>query len=159
MSKIKCKKCNTEKSIDLFYLSNGVPKSWCKDCSKEYQKNLYAENPDRAKTRSKNWREKYAQKYSEYRKANRHKNYLYELKNKYGIEKSLAVKMIQEEGARCNICLVPFNDKTKRNLDHCHKTGKVRSFLCRRCNSVLGLVCDSPELLVKMSHYLQKHEK
>ena len=43
-------------------------------------------------------------------------------------------------------------------LDHDHRTGKVRALLCNRCNRVLGLAEDSPELLSKMSNYLKEHE-
>jgi len=39
-------------------------------------------------------------------------------------------------------------------FDHCHKTGKFRGWICRRCNLVLGMVKDNQELLVSMVDYL-----
>jgi hypothetical protein len=39
-------------------------------------------------------------------------------------------------------------------FDHCHETGTPRGWLCDRCNKVLGLVKDDPELLRKMVAYL-----
>lgn len=42
-------------------------------------------------------------------------------------------------------------------FDHCHQTNSFRGWLCDRCNKVLGLVKDSPELLTKMSGYLRHH--
>lgn len=42
-------------------------------------------------------------------------------------------------------------------FDHDHATGKPRGWLCDRCNKVLGLVYDSPELLRSLALYLEKH--
>lgn len=36
---------------------------------------------------------------------------------------------------KCQICL----ERPATDVDHCHKTGKVRGFLCRRCNVWLGV--------------------
>lgn len=40
-------------------------------------------------------------------------------------------------------------------FDHDHETGKARGWLCDRCNKVLGLVKDDPDLLRKMIAYLE----
>jgi hypothetical protein len=45
------------------------------------------------------------------------------------------------------------------SLDHNHTTGKIRGFLCHKCNAVLGLVDDSPELLMALAAYLISHEE
>jgi hypothetical protein len=42
-------------------------------------------------------------------------------------------------------------------FDHDHETGAPRGWLCDRCNKVLGLVKDSPELLYDMAAYLEAH--
>jgi hypothetical protein len=42
-------------------------------------------------------------------------------------------------------------------FDHCHTSGKFRGWLCDRCNKVLGLVKDDPDLLMTMAHYLEEH--
>ena len=39
-------------------------------------------------------------------------------------------------------------------VDHCHTTGKVRGLLCFHCNTALGHVFDSQEVLSKMIAYL-----
>jgi hypothetical protein len=43
------------------------------------------------------------------------------------------------------------------NLDHCHKTGKVRGMLCNRHNMGLGMFEDSTEELVNAVFYLEHH--
>lgn len=42
-------------------------------------------------------------------------------------------------------------------VDHCHKSGKLRSGLCQRCNSGIGLFGDDPALLLNAIAYLEKH--
>lgn len=52
----------------------------------------------------------------------------------------------------CEICHKP----AVTAFDHCHVTGKFRGWLCYRCNLGLGLMEDSPELLLAMHAYLTK---
>jgi DNA-directed RNA polymerase subunit RPC12/RpoP len=48
---------------------------------------------------------------------------------------------------------------TRENLavDHNHATGENRGLLCQRCNKILGLVRDHPELLLFLLEYLKKY--
>ncbi len=39
-------------------------------------------------------------------------------------------------------------------FDHCHKTGKFRGWICKRCNIVLGKVKDDKKLLQLLISYL-----
>lgn len=41
-------------------------------------------------------------------------------------------------------------------LDHDHKTGKFRGWICNRCNVAIGMVKDNSETLVALSDYLKK---
>jgi len=41
-------------------------------------------------------------------------------------------------------------------IDHDHITGKVRGVLCSRCNSALGLLGDSKEVILKLASYIEK---
>ena len=75
---------------------------------------------------------------------------------------SLCKLRVQEERAgrkrpeNCEIC--DTNAPRRRSgaicFDHDHKTGKFRGWICQRCNSVLGMVRDDAELLVRLSKYL-----
>jgi len=42
-------------------------------------------------------------------------------------------------------------------VDHCHKTGKIRGWLCDDCNVVLGRVNDKVEILKNLIKYLNKN--
>ena len=41
-------------------------------------------------------------------------------------------------------------------IDHDHITGKVRGVLCLKCNSALGLLGDSKEVILKLASYIEK---
>lgn len=77
------------------------------------------------------------------------------LKREYDMSlEEFNARVIQQSG-ECDICE---NSCPKLNVDHSHKTGKIRSLLCSPCNTALGLVKDSPRILMAMQKYLLKHE-
>jgi hypothetical protein len=51
----------------------------------------------------------------------------------------------------CQICDM---ELTKKCIDHCHSTNKIRGVLCNNCNTALGLVGDNIDTLHKMIAYL-----
>lgn len=76
-------------------------------------------------------------------------------------QKNLAL-LIQQD-YRCAICQVQklpkdVNVRNGLHLDHCHATNKIRQFLCRRCNVMLGHAHDLPELLREAANYLERHQ-
>jgi hypothetical protein len=56
----------------------------------------------------------------------------------------------------CDICSTKIAGRA-RHADHCHETGKLRGWLCSRCNQALGLLRDDPEILRKAIQYLGKN--
>ena len=61
--------------------------------------------------------------------------------------------MLSAQNAKCAICL-----KVRRLVvDHNHVTGKVRSLLCRQCNTGIGLLGESHEKLTNAMNYLKRH--
>lgn len=57
----------------------------------------------------------------------------------------------------CELCKCP----PKRGflvVDHCHKTGKFRGWLCSGCNSGLGLLDDDLAGILKAAEYLNNHD-
>ena len=51
----------------------------------------------------------------------------------------------------CQICDA---ELTKKCIDHCHSTNKIRGILCNNCNTALGLVGDNIQTLQSMVEYL-----
>ena len=77
---------------------------------------------------------------------------------KISVEKYKEMRLVQ--GDNCFICGKSEAENRKRlALDHDHKTGKLRKFLCQYCNTSLGLMQDSPELLLKAAEYLKSHQE
>lgn len=57
----------------------------------------------------------------------------------------------------CEECGKPPRKGGYISFDHCHQSGKFRGWLCTRCNTILGLAGDDPEVLQKLADYLRRH--
>jgi hypothetical protein len=55
------------------------------------------------------------------------------------------------------VCDFPLCAAPAKHIDHCHKTGKLRGYLCGGHNMALGLFHDSVEELVNAVFYLEHH--
>ena len=66
----------------------------------------------------------------------------------------------QQEG-KCVICNSLFT-KTRgpkfANIDHDHRTGKIRGILCHNCNTGLGKFNERIDVLTQAIYYIQKNE-
>ena len=68
------------------------------------------------------------------------------------------------QGYRCAVCGADGpGSRAGWNLDHCHKSQKVRFILCAHCNRGLGAFRDSPDLLRHAANILEgwinKHQQ
>jgi len=78
------------------------------------------------------------------------------LKSKYNITLEEYDKIFQEQDDCCAICGVHQSELYRRiDVDHDHKTGKVRGLLCTRCNGKLSVVEDK-EFVKEAKKYLIK---
>ncbi|KKL66251.1 hypothetical protein LCGC14_2146860 [marine sediment metagenome] len=83
----------------------------------------------------------------------------YHLKHQCGITLEEYEAMAEQQFHRCAIC-GDYETRSNRggilnlNVDHDHKTGKIRGLLCNRCNRVLGMVKDDQTVLTEMKNYL-----
>lgn len=141
--RIKPKKCR--ECLNIFKPSCGG-NLYCIACTKKVKRRNAAKN-------TRNSRLKNPMKYRR-NKAN------WDLK-RFGITIFDYENMFTAQKGCCAICRT---DKPKGKgvyrifaLDHCHKTGKIRSLLCHRCNGALGMVSDSQEILARMVSYLKEH--
>lgn len=74
----------------------------------------------------------------------------------YGLPANELERLLASQDGRCALCGSP--PKRKRlALDHCHRTGHVRAFLCHPCNGALGLLKDDPSLCERAAAYLRHH--
>lgn len=63
--------------------------------------------------------------------------------------------LVSAQEWRCAICRTEFVPGGPRmNVDHNHTTNEVRSILCSKCNTGLGLFQDNPDLLAMAFAYL-----
>lgn len=79
--------------------------------------------------------------------------YVRSLKRFYDLTEEQYDKMFENQNGRCAICFG--ESKIKLSVDHCHKTGKVRGLLCRKCNLGIGFLNDSVDFLSRAIKYLQ----
>lgn len=69
------------------------------------------------------------------------------------------LNLLEEQGGKCAICPKTENQEYHKNfnIDHDHKTGKVRGLLCNGCNTGLGLFKDNTVNLQSAINYLNKY--
>jgi len=127
-----CNGCKTIKPITDFWKSQSL----CITCVKERQKNR--------------WNSRSPKKRLEQH-----------LKYKYSLTINELMDELKKQKGNCAICetqlpdLLVYNNRRRGYaIDHNHETGKFRGILCLNCNSMLGMACDSIDLLGKAADYL-----
>ena len=82
-------------------------------------------------------------------------NHRANLKKRFGLTEAKYNELVSAHGAVCSICRKPESRARKLSLDHCHTTGRIRDFLCCRCNLLIGSVGDDPATLEAAASYLR----
>lgn len=82
------------------------------------------------------------------------------LKNRYGVTSEEFDSMFEKQSGLCKICKKPETMVRKGEVlslvvDHNHVTGYVRGLLCHRCNTAIGFLRESPEVIRKAASYLE----
>lgn len=103
--------------------------SWCRDCKKEHA--------------------------IEYEKIQGKFN---RIKKTYGITKEEYYNLIEAQGGLCPICNITLDGDSQIDVDHCHKTNKVRGILHTLCNKALGCLDDNPQRFRNAIAYLENNE-
>ncbi len=112
------------------------------------------------------WRKNNRDKYLGYReKEKSHPNYKdwgrrSKLKKNFNLSLEDYNDMFNKQNGECACCGVHQSSLSiSLAVDHCHKTGKIRKLLCKRCNLVLGLVEEDINLLLNLINYISEHAK
>lgn len=82
---------------------------------------------------------------------------------RYGVGILFVRELLKKQGGLCAICKkeefkMLDTHMSGVNLDHNHRTGKVRGLLCHNCNRGLGLFQDSKEFLIGAWRYLDEND-
>lgn len=142
-----CSKCKTEKPLSEFgalSTSKDGHKGQCKVCIKSVWEAWYANPENREKNRARN--RGYSQ--TEKGKANSHRKRL----ARYGLTAQEFEDLTRASNGLCDSC----KTRVGTSIDHDHKTGKVRGFLCSQCNTALGLLGDNSDMIQRLLMYSQQ---
>lgn len=127
---------------------------------KQNKKDYYAKHKDRIKAyRDRRYREKHGEIRAQQREVWKVKGRMYKANRKIHRLASIykTTTAVIEELLTITTCVL-CNERPARDIDHCHKTGKIRGRLCRHCNVGLGHFNDDPHLLFKAVDYLMQDE-
>jgi hypothetical protein len=138
-----CVRCNQEKELELFAKGKNYKdgrRGTCKQCHSNYMVEYYNNNDEQRKIKN---------------KINSGKDFNWK---RHRISKELFEEMVAKFDGKCYTC----NINKATNIDHDHSCcsgqrscGKcIRGILCSQCNTALGLVKDSKEVLQNLIQYL-----
>ncbi len=139
---MQCRKCLETKDPTLF-----TRKGRCKACVREEQRIFLKDHRKKPENKEKFYRYMI-------------KNHL---KRAYGITLEDYNLMLEKQNGKCAICKNEVTNKFSKgkihnlSVDHCHKTGKVRGLLCRKCNQGLGSFAENILSLENAIKYLKDY--
>lgn len=84
----------------------------------------------------------------------------FHLKRGYGMTLEQYYLMLETQGYKCLLCGQIHEEVSRKrlNVDHCHRTGRVRGLLCSNCNNIIGKADDNIDLLKKAIEYLENNK-
>ncbi len=152
----KCNGCNQIFPIESFNwrsTAHGVPKrrSRCKACesrwTKEDRVNWSEERRNHHAKKKKDYDAAHPQSVRRWAKRT--------LWKRLGFDPDVIEELYKDKPDACQIC----GKECNVVLDHCHRTNKLRGWLCGACNLAIGQLDDNPETLRRAAEYLQRHEE
>jgi hypothetical protein len=113
----------------------------------------YEANKDKVKAQAKAWREANPER-------KRGADWAGHLRRSYGITLEQYDQMLRDQDGKCAICQRPEAESAggKLAVDHMHCSGRVRSLLCRQCNSAIGMLREDPDIIYAAAQYVRKHQ-
>lgn len=132
----------------------------CEACRERYNARARAvyNKSERALKQSTEWRKAHPEKV----KLSSHNSFLKHreaykarrIERVYGLSKEEYLALLKKQNNSCAICKNLFKAYGEPQVDHNHKTGKVRGLLCNKCNVLLGLASDNPAFLQAALDYI-----
>jgi recombination endonuclease VII len=122
----------------------------CSRCSEVRMVDCFPENPQYKHGRA-TWCKLC---YAEYRLDRRTVAREQERFSKYAITPEAQRNLWESQEGRCAACSLEFTDAGDADLDHDHRTGRVRAFLCPPCNRIVGHCGEDVDHLVAVAEYL-----
>ncbi len=154
-----CTKCGQEKHIGFFHIDRSQTdgrRSCCRECWNAYRREYRETHHSKIKAyKSKEWARIAARRLIDPEFAEKSRQIAQRNFAKYRF--SITLEMYEEIMASADVCMlcgVQFK-QTKKCLDHCHITGRIRGVLCNNCNTFLGKGGDTVEPFEKAIRYLR----
>ena len=147
-----CNVCLKEFPLSEFYFKKQErfryhdPK--CHSCARAYTRKWYANNKQKSYEYHRKWNAKNRER-SDFLMWRSH------IRRKYGLSPEEYNRLIGDD-PRCAICgTKDFGGRYgKPNIDHCHKSNKVRGALCINCNRTIERIENVPGWCEKATAYL-----
>jgi hypothetical protein len=81
-------------------------------------------------------------------------------KHRYGVHGGTVDKMFESQGGKCYLCdkeMERYSGRKKNamHLDHNHETGEIRSLLCMKCNTMVGVIEANKVDIERIKKYLE----
>lgn len=146
-----CTRCRVPQPLNGFAKNRCAPGGrslWCRSCRAQYKREWRRTNPERARAqdRRRNLRRKGTS--GDYKRL-----------KQYGLSRDAFQFLLRLQRSACAVCQMVFGNTKSLgpHVDHDHSTGRVRGLLCNNCNRALGLLNDSPSVLIAAAEYLGQH--
>lgn len=162
-----CNVCRLATPLNLFSKRSASKDGFshrCKKCELLYKSEWRIKNREKYLNSCRNYRAKNKVKHNIYARNwarnNSTSRRAYYLKRSYGISSNEYEVIFKNQNGKCAICERVESSKSvlgnlKRfHVDHCHKSGKIRSLLCSNCNRALGYIKENPKIAEKMKFYI-----
>ena len=139
MDSFLCRSCKVEKPLSEFRTYGRHKEKHyqqCKACAYEHYKVWKTENPEKAARSNPEWT---------FERRCKRRNVL----------PSIIKDTFKAQAGKCEICLDSINIDSCA-IDHNHATNEFRGLLCRKCNTSIAFLKDSPSIADRAAKYLRE---
>jgi Autographiviridae endonuclease VII len=141
-----CGKCGETKPLDDFYhhrYGAARRQHWCKTCQKTAILTGYKNDPKKHAAYNRQWDRRNPEKKADSA-----------LKTRRGLAHGTYAQMLTAQDGKCAICGTASGPR-RFHVDHDHDTGQIRGLLCSPCNTGIGQLKHSEDVLLRAIAYLR----